>query len=492
MIMERLAMEIKLKGDRAIEQIPSIKDKALRINLNENIYGTFAEIGAGQETVRHFFRSGGSSGTIAKAMSAYDKDFSDAIYGVEKDGRYVTESRLKKMLSHEVDLIEKRLDRVKHPNKMFFSYANTVATIDFAKQFKGHGWVGIKYQIEPDEDYNEIILHIRFKENDARLQQETLGILGVNLIYGAYYKYNDPKKLLRYLYDHLDKDQLEIDTINFSGPRFANVDNRLMSLQLVKNGMTDAVMFGPDGNNILPASILYKKNILALRGSFRPVTRVNMDMYEKSLEMFLCENKVEADNTLVIFEITLSNLRSEGEIDERDFMDRAELLCSLGQYVMISNFQEYYRVVEYFSNYTKARMGLAMGVNNLVDIFDEKYYRHLSGGILEAFGKLFYRDLKVFLYPMKDENGEIVNSENLKVHPRMKELYKFFKFNGKVVDIEIANQNNLEIYSRHVLKMIAKGTEGWEEMLPKGVAEIIKKDKLFGYDSKPKIEEPTN
>lgn len=477
-------MEIKLKGDRAIEQIPSIKDKALRINLNENIYGTFSEIGAGQETVRHFFRAGGSSGTIAKAMSAYDKDFSDAIYGIERDGRYVTESRLKKMVEHEVDLIEKRLDRVKHPNKMFFSYANTVATIDFAKQFKGHGWVGIKYQIEPDEDYNEIILHIRFKETDARLQQETLGILGVNLIYGAFYKYNDPKKLLRYLYDHLDKDQLEIDTINFSGPRFANVDNRLMSLQLVKNGMTDAVMFGPDGNNILPATILYKKNILTLRGSFRPVTSVNMDMYEKSLEMFLNESKVDADNALVIFEITLSNLRSEGEIDERDFMDRAELLCSLGQYVMISNFQEYYRVVEYFSNYTKARMGLAMGVSNLVDIFDEKYYRHLSGGILEAFGKLFYRDLKVFLYPMKDEDGVVINSENLKVHPRMKELYKFFKFNGKVVDIDDYIQNNLEIYSRHVLKMISKGTAGWEEMLPKGVAEIIKRDKLFGYNPK--------
>lgn len=487
--MERIATEIKLKGDKAIEQIPSLKDKALRINLNENIYGTFAEIGAGQETVRHFFRAGGSSGTIAKAMSAYDKDFSDAIYGVEEDGRYVTESRLKKMLTHEVKLIEDRLGRVKHPNKMFFSYANTVATIDFAKQFKGHGWVGIKYQIEPDEDYNEIILHIRFKENDARLQQETLGILGVNLIYGAFYKYNDPKKLLRYLYDHLDKDQIEIDTINFSGPRFANVDNRLMSLQLVKNGMTDAVMFGPDGNNILPAAILYKKNILTLRGSFRPVTKVNMDMYEKSLEMFLEESKVDPDNTLVIFEITLSNLRSEGEIDERDFMDRAELLCSLGQYVMISNFQEYYRVVEYFSNYTKARMGLAMGVNNLVDIFDEKYYRHLSGGILEAFGKLFYRDLKVFLYPMKDENKTVINSENLKVHPRMKELYKFFKFNGKVLDIENFNTDNLEIYSRHVLKMISKDIDGWEAMLPKGIAELIKRDKLFGFNEKKELEQ---
>jgi hypothetical protein len=365
---------------------------------------------------------------------------------------------------------------------MFFSYANTVATIDFAKQFKGHGWVGIKYQIEPDEDYNEITIHIRFKETDSRLQQETLGILGVNLIYGAFYKYNDPKKLLRYLYDHLDKDQLEIDTINFSGPRFANVDNRLMSLQLVKNGMTDAVMFSPEGKNILPAAVLYKKNILALRGSFRPVTKVNMDMYEKSLKMFLEENKVDEENTFVVFEITLSNLRSEGEIDERDFMDRAELLCSLGQTVMISNFQEYYKVVEYFSNYSKARMGLVMGVNNLVDIFDEKYYRHLSGGILESFGKLFYRDLKVYLYPMLDEENVVITSENLKVHPRMKELYKFFKFNGKVIDVSDYDDENLKIFSREILKMISSGTPGWEEMLPEGVAQIIKEHQLFGYD----------
>lgn len=469
-------------GDREFENVPSIKSKALRINLNENIYGTFSEIGAGQETVRNFFRAGGASGTIAKAMSAYDKDFSDAIYGIENDRRYVTEDRLKKMLSHEMKLIEERISREKHPNKLFFSYANTVATIDFAKKYKGHGWVGIRYQVHPEEDYNEIILHVRFHENDARLQQNTLGILGVNLIYGAYYKYDSPKKLLRYLYDHIDKHQIEIDTINFSGPRFEKVDNRLMSLQLVKNSMTEAVMFAPDGNNVLPAKILYKKNILALRGSFRPVTKVNMDMYKKSLELFLNENKVSQDNTEVIFEITLSNLRAEGEIDERDFMDRAELLCSLGQTVMISNFQEYYKVVEYFSRYTKERMGLAMGVNNLIDIFDEKYYRHLSGGILEAFGKLFFKDLKVYLYPLKDSAaGEVITSENLKVHPRMKELYKFFKYNGKVVDIEGYDPSILDIYSREVLQMIAEGKKGWEEMLPEKTTQMIKEHNLFSH-----------
>ncbi|HZH70565.1 MAG TPA: TonB-dependent receptor [Flavobacteriaceae bacterium] len=471
-----------IKGDKEFEQIPSIKTKSLRINLNENIYGTFAEIGAGQETVRNFFRAGGASGTIAKAMSAYDKDFSDAIYGTEPDSRYVTENRLKKMLRHEMRLMEERISREKHPNKIFFAYANTVATIDFAKQFKGHGWVGIKYQIDPKEDYNEIILHVRFHENDAKLQQETLGTMGVNLIYGAFYKYDEPRKLLRYLYDHIDKDKIEIDMINFSGPRFETVDNRLMSLQLIKNGMTEAVMFGPDGNNLLPAAVLYKKNILALRGSYRPVTKVNIDMFEKSYQMFIEENKVDKNKTECIFEITLSNLRAEGEIDEEDFMDRAKLLCSLGHTVLISNFQEYYKLVEYFSNYTRARMGLTMGVNNLIDIFDEKYYRHLSGGILEAFGKLFFKDLKVFLYPMYDEEtGTYVNSENLKVHPRMKELYKFFKYNGKVLDIEDFNPEILHIFSREVLQLINDGEDTWEAMLPEGVSKIIKEKKLFGY-----------
>ena len=470
-----------LKRDPAFENIPSIKAKTLRINLNPDIYGTFAEIGAGQETARHFFRSGGASGTIAKAMSAYDKDFSDAIYGIEEDGRYVTQARLKTMLSYEMALMEERISRKSHPERLFFAYANTVATIDFSKRYKGHGWVGIRYQLDPKQkEFDEIILHIRFKQNEARLQQETLGILGVNLIYGAFYKYDRPKKMLKYLYDHIDKDTVEIDMINFNGPSFKDVDNRLMSLQLIRNDMTDAVMFGPDGNNLLPAAVLYKKNILALRGSFRPVTKVNLDMFEKSYDIFIRDPQVDQDNCIVIFEITLSNLKASGEIDEQDFMGRAELLCSLGHSVMISKFQEYYKLVEYFNNYTKNRIGLTMGVNNLVDIFDEKYYRHLSGGILEAFGKLFFKDLQVYLYPMKNpDTGQVMTSNNVKVHPRMKELYKFFKYNGKVMDIIDYEPEIMHIFSRDVLKKIMNDDDGWEEMLPEGIAEIIKEKKLF-------------
>ncbi len=477
-------MPIELPGDQPFENTPSLEAKALRINLNENIYGTFAEIGAGQEVARHFFRCGGASGTIAKTMSAYDKDFSDAIYGREEDGRYVTESRLNKMLDWEMGLLEKRIDREKNQNKLFFTFANTVTTIDFAKRFKGHGWMGIKFQTKPNEPYSFITIHIRFREIDAKAQQLSLGVMGVNLIYGAFYQNDRPKKMLQYLFDHIDRDAIEIDTINFSGPLFKDVDNRVLSLELVRLGMTDAVMFGPDGNNLLPARELYKKNIIALRGSFRPVTKVNVDMYRKSLAIFEKEEDSDPEKTLVLFEITLSNLMSTGAIDEEDFMDRARLLCSLGQTVMISNFKEYYQLVEYFSEYTSKKIRLTMGVNNLIEIFNEKYYRHLSGGILEAFGKLFFKNLKVYLYPIVDaKTGQIINSSNLRVHPRIKELYNFFKYNDKVVDILDYNVADMKIYSRDVIEQIQLGTAGWENKLPPGVSKLIKTKKLFGYKS---------
>ncbi|KZE80257.1 MAG: TonB-dependent receptor [Myroides sp.] len=482
--MKNFAEDLVLGGDRFIEHQPAISDKALKINLNNDIYGTFAEIGAGQETVRHFFRAGGSSRTVAKAMSAYDKVFSDAIYSVEEDGRYVTESRLIKMLDYETKKIEERLIRAENPTKTFFSYANTVATIDYAKKNKGHGWVGIMFQSASGEPYNKIVLHIQFKETDSKLQQETLGILGVNLIYGAFYQHNDPKKLIYSLYDHLDKDQIEIDSINFSGPLFDKVDNRLMSLQLVKNGMTDAVMFSPNGRCELAANVLYKQNILALRGSFRPVTVVNMDMYQKSLDKFLTKNNVAKENTTVVFEITLSNLLAEGSLDEIDFLERADLLCSLGQTVMISNYQEYYKLTEYFSKYTDQKIALAMGVSSLLNIFEEKYYTNLTGGILEALGKLFRNTMKIYLYPMIGDQGEIVDSTNLKVSLHLKDLYKYFKKNEQIIDIEDYKKDHLKIFSRDVLKLLQQNTEGWEEQLPEGISKIIKEKELFGYKRK--------
>ena len=474
-------MNIILPGDKDYESRPSVQRKSLRINLNENIYGTFVEIGAGQEVARHFYRVGAASGTIAKSMSAYDKSFSDSIYGKEDNSRYVTQNRLDKMLSHEMNLLEKRISRDEYPNKFFFVYANTVATIDFVKKFKGHGWMGIRFQTDPNDDYSEIKLHLRFHQNEAKLQQESLGIMGVNLIYGAFYKHNEPLKLMKYLYDHIDDQSIEIDTINFNGPLFKDVDNRLISLELVRLGMTDAVVFDETGTNVLPAQVLYKKNILTLRGSYRPITKVNEEMFNKSLKAFLEEKGVKKENTIVLLEITLSNLRSTGDIDDSDYLDRAKLLCSLGHMVMISNFSEYYKLVKYLTRYTKKQLGLTMGVTNLIEIFDEKYYDGVKGGILEAFGNIFKNNMKIYLYPVLDKQKDaVIDSTNLKLEDNMKEFYKYFKVNDKIRDLEF-NKDYLNIFSKDVLKQIKNNTPGWEDKLPEGVSDLIIKKKMFGY-----------
>ncbi len=474
---------INLSANRMNDRvILTTAQKALKINLNSEIYGTFAEIGAGQETVREFFRAGAASGTIAKAMSAYDKAFSDDIYGIEEDNRYVTESRLRKMLKHEYNLIEKRLDRNLHPDKMYFAYANTVATINFTKTFKGHGWMGIRFQTDPSKETNEIIIHFRLGENEAKHQQETVGRLGTNLIFGAYNYFEDPKFFLSTLYDNIDKDAIEIDLINFSGPDFEVVDNRLMSLQLIKNGYTEAVIFGPEGNNLLPAELLYKKNILAMRGSFRPVTRVNMDMIKRGYDLFSNDKKVNPDRTVVLWEITLNNLLADGELDEQDFLDRAEILCSLGQTVLISNYQEYYKLVDYFGRFSKKRQGLVMGVNNLSELFDEKYYRDLQGGILEAFGRIFSKDLKILVYPFQEnETAKVLRKEDAEVHPRFRPIIDYLNFHNRIIDIEHIDEEIKNIFSRDVLRKIRSGEEGWEICLPQYVDRVIKEKELFGY-----------
>ncbi|QLL59505.1 TonB-dependent receptor [Empedobacter falsenii] len=479
----------------ALEQVLTPKQKALEINLNPKIYGSFAEIGAGQETVRFFYRAGAASGTVAKAMSAYDKEMSDSIYGVEENRRYVTQARLKKMLDHEMELMKERLIHDHYKEKAFFTYANTVTTIDYSKKNEGQGWIGLRFKLNAEEEKaNEIIFHVKFKENTAQLQQETLGVLGVNLIYGAYYYYDNPRKLIKSLYDTLDKDQLEIDMINFRGPQFKYVDNRLMSLQLVKNGMTDVAVFNPQGKNILPADLLYKKNIFAVRGSFRPFMNVNMDMFKGGLEIFKQEDDVRTDNTEILFEITLSNLIAsgfEGELNERDFLDRADIIGSLGYNVIISNFSEYYKLVDYFSKFTRnqTKVGLAMGVNNLVEIFNEQYYADLPGGIMEAFGKLFKKNVKVYLYPYLDKEKDILlTSKNLQVSDSVHELYKYFLYNGRVQDILNYNRGYLDSYSRRILEKIANAEQDWENECPEGVADMIKDRGMFGYKLKYMLE----
>jgi hypothetical protein len=413
-------------------------------------------------------------------MSAYDKEFSDAIYGQEAAGRYVTENRLRKMLNHEYQLLHERINRETSPDKCFFAFANTVATINFAKTFKGHGWLGVRYQTSPDREANEVIVHVRLHEDNPKYQQETIGAMGVNLIYAAYNLYEEPKSFLLSLYDGIDRTAIEVDLINFSGPDFDHIDNRLMSLQLIKNGFTDAVIFGPEGKNLLPAELLYKKNILAMRGSFRPVTRVNMDMIKKGYKQFIKSKSVQKDDAIVLFEITLNNLLADGKLDEQDFLDRADILCSIGQTVLISNYQEYYRLVDYFAGFTKKRIGLIMGIPSLQEIFDEKYYEHLTGGILEAMGRLFSKSLVIYAYPFRGETS-ITTVSDIVVNDLFRNIFDYLKQARRVRDIEDFDPDILSIWSREVLHKIRSGETGWEESLPTYVDKIIKEKGLFGY-----------
>ena len=454
--------------------------KAISINLDNSIYGSFVEIGAGQEVARQFFRVGSASGTIAKTMSAYDRDFSDAIYGKEKDGRYVCKSRLVKMLEKEYSLLEERLDRENYKDTRYFAFADTVTTINYDKTKNGHGWIGIRFQISPESPPNDFLIHVRLKDQEAKIQQETIGIIGTNLIH-ACFNVTNPKVILQHLYDNLSRDNFEIDMVEVLGDDFEKIDNRLLSLTLVKENMTNAVIFTPDGKNKYPSDILHKKNILTLRGSFRPVTKVNIDMLSNGLAKFKENKKVDEDNIQILIEITLSNLKAEGEVNERDFLDRADILCSLGYTVMISNYKKYYKLTEYLSQYTNARMGLIIGVDNLVSMFEEKYYRNLNGGIMEAFGIIVTRDIKIYLYPYQpDIHHELQNSSNIPIHPRAKSIYNYLYSNKRIEDIEY-NSEFLNIFSKDVLNKIKSGEVGsWEHMVPDGVADIIKERSLFG------------
>ena len=460
------------------------RQKALQINLDDTIYGSFVEIGAGQEVARNFFKAGSASTTIAKTMSAYDRDFSNAIYGKEKDERYVCKSRLEKMLDHEYNLLNERLDRTKHKKTRFFTYADTISTINYTKTTRGHGWIGLRFQKDPKENPSDFIIHVILHDQDAKLQQETVGTIGTNILHACFNE-EDPKEILKRTYDSLEKDQFEIDMVEVTGPVFKNVDNRLLSLTLVKERMTNAVIFTPDGMNKQPSDILYKKNILTMRGSFRPVTKVNIDMIERGLKEFEANKKVSKDNIQILFEITLSNLKADGEVDEQDFLDRANLLCSLGYTVMISNYKKFYKIIEYLSQFTKSRMGVILGVDNLIEMFEEQYYRNLNGGIMEAFGIIFTRDIKFYLYPYKpNSETELLNSKNLPIHPRVKGLYNYLQSNGRITDLNY-NAEILGIFSRDILKKIKSCETGtWEYGVPEGVAEIIKTKNLFGTTCK--------
>jgi hypothetical protein len=455
--------------------------KALRVNLDPRWYGTFAEIGAGQEVVRWFFRVGGAAGTIAKSMSAYDMKVSDAIYG--RADRYVSRRRLQAMLDREFDLDVERLGRERGDNTCFFAFADTVVARSFRGNNECHGWMGVKFQSRPNDQPSQIVMHVRMLDAEASLQQEALGIVGVNLCYGAFFLSHVPEELIESLLDKLTVGRIEIDMLELSGIEFRNVDNRIMALKLVQLGLSGAAMFGSNREVLQPSDVLYKKAVLVERGSFRPTTRVNIDMLECALKKFK-EDPVVADKPILpLMELTMRNLLAGGtDVDRRDFLARAELLSACGMTVLISDYFEYYRLAAYLAGRTQERIGIVMGVPSLYELFEEKYYSQLPGGTLESFGRLFKNDLRIYVYPLqRNHEAKLETIDSLQVRPEVKLLYDYLVRRGSFVQLDNFNSNYLPIFSRDVLKRIANGDDSWSEMVPPQVAEIIRSRGFFGY-----------
>lgn len=456
--------------------------KALAVNLDPRRYGTFAEIGAGQEVVRWFFRAGGAAGTIAKSISAYDMTVSDAIYG--KGERYVCRQRLERMLDYEHRLNLERLRERRGNTTAFFVFADTVKARGYSGSTECHGWLGVRFQSHPRDDDSQIIIHVNMLDREKEAQQEALGIVGVNLVYGSCFLFHEPEILVESLLDGLTTDRIEIDMVELSGIEFRHVDNRVLSLKLVQLGLTGAAMFAADGTVLHPAEVLYKKPVLVERGSFRPVTHVNLDMMSCALERFAHEPGVDGESVVPLMEITMRNLMAtagSGTVDVHDFLARADILAACGRSVLISDYFEYYRLAAYLSRHTNKKIGIVMGAGSLRELFDEHFYANLDGGILESFGRLFKNDLKLFIYPLLRTDGELTTVQSLEVAGNLRKLYEYLVDRGCIEQLENFRREYLSILSREILKRIKACDASWEEMVPSCVAEVIKRNAFFEY-----------
>ena len=459
-------------------QVLTQEQKALQINLDNRIYGTFAEIGAGQEVARLFFQVGAAAGTIAKTMSAYDKTYSDAIYGVEPSGRYVCRSRIDNMLNHEYGLMVERLQTEK-PETKFFVFADTVAAINYQKTIKGHGWLGVRFQLTPDSPPNNLVLHVKMLDNDNRLQQEAIGMLGVNMIYGAYFHPENPETLITSLIDNL-QGRVEIDMVSLTGPNFPDFDQRLIALYLVRNGLTDVAMFDEKGQMTHASEHLYKKHLMVVRGHYRPPTKVTLDVIESSLRQFKAQPDVEEDRARLIAEITLENLIVDGKTDENDFLMRAKMLNGLNQRVIISNCNNHQNLINYLSDYKIKNLGLVIGARELNHIIHEKYKLNQDGRLLVAFGELFNRNIIIYVYPAYDDNGALLTAETLPVPKGITFLYKHLLDCKQIVQVKDFNRELLKIQPNVVINDLLSGEDDWEDKLPQEVIDVIKENNYFG------------
>ena len=468
------------------EETFSTMQKAFYFNMDKEKYGTIAEIGAGQEVSRFFFRAGGAAGTIAKTISAYDMDFSDAIYGKEEDKRYVSENRLKKMLDKEFRLVLERVGEKRPSNSTYFAFADTITAKSYRQQGEYHGWMGIKIQLYPRAAPSEILLHVRLLDESNPMQQEAVGILGVNLIYGAFNYYTRVKKLIRSLGDNLEWGRLEIDLVRFTGPDFNEVDNRLMALKLVEMELSDAVVFASDRKTLVhPSELFYKREVLILRSMFKPVTKVSIDMMSGGMDRFLRTTGVNKKTAMAIPEISIAEMRKLGTIDMQDILDRVDCLNLLNYPVIVTNYLRFFRVRAYLSRYTKGNVAFVLGIPNLITLFDTDYYEGLKGGILGAFASLFDRETLLFVYPMRSkvDPDQIITAKTFPVPEPLKYFYYYLRANQMILPVEKYNMDIMHIWPEDIRNQIQKGRGEWESNIPEVVAKEIIRRHLFGFGS---------
>lgn len=414
-------------------------EKALALNLDPLKYGTIAEIGAGQEVARWFFQAGATAGTVAKTMSAYDMNFSDEIYGPSKDKRYVSKQRLEKMLEKEFDLVLSRIEAHRPEGSTFFAFANTVKAQGYNKRGECHGWMGIRFQRAPKLAPDEIILHARLLDDTNIEQQEALGQLGVNLIYGAFFLRDAPERMLHSLMDNLKWGRVEIDLVEMRGPTLGSLDDRLMALEIVKGSLARAVLFDPDGKVVIPADALYKKSVLAMRGRFDPITPSEINRFKDAKNRFTgtlsALGPTPSNNVIQLAEMTMADLANNETIDTRDFLARVTALAAAGYYVLISEFFRYFRVRQYLSRYTREPVGMVAGTAGFAEIFREDYYDGLAGGMLEGLGQLFPDKTLAYFYPVL-EDGQIKTLEDVPIAAHLKPLFTYLKDRGRIISVD--------------------------------------------------------
>jgi hypothetical protein len=457
-------------------------EKALAVNLDGGFYGTFAEIGAGQEVARWFFSVGGAAGSVAKTMSAYDMTVSDAVYG--KAARYVSCERVEEMLDHEYPLLRERLDAARGDRTRFFAFADTAAARSFAGGNECHAWMAVRFQHAFRADPSDVIIHVRMLDGTNARQQEALGRLGVNLLHAACHGWRDPRGMIERLLDDVGRERLEIDWVRVRGPAFAAADNRLLCLHLVRVGFTPALLFAADGTPLLASEAIRHKSVIVERGRFAPVTRLNLEMMDLACRQFYADAGAArpAAAPCQIMEITINNLRDSGRAGDEEFLARVDLLSAVGKMVLVSDMPAFYALAEYLAARHVDRTAFVLGVPLLRELFNEGFYRDLAGGILEAYGRLFTKRVSMYVHATRDPiDGRVITADTLRVPSHLSHLLDHLRVNGLIRPLP-CDEAELRTYSSEdVRARICGGDPTWRDLVAPEVAERIEKQGAFGF-----------